>query len=455
MKKIISALIATSILLSTTVFSFGIESCNFTDSVSELITLTPNNGFKTEEEWAGETDNLSIVLLANENSTSEMSLDEFLRGQFLKQTETIYVSDYEIPSETFSDTIFSFIFRNADLPVCPRITDIRNITVDGISYIYSFKPVYLYPSIEEADSKRADLDELTTNLAEYASKGKTELEKALFLFDKISLDYFYTPGNTFENINYTPYSFLVNGHSVCQGYALLYKLALDKLGIESYLCSNPNKNINHAWNYLKIDNKWYHADSTWSYYSDAPGKISRKYFLLSDSAMLSDEKHGVKSDWKAYAEEVAPIDCTSDDFATGYLFNRFIGEPIYRDELSIYFNRSFTTSPTTSINLKLRNDTLKTPDALFSEPDTLNGETKIHLLTLKEINKKTNIVIAGYSKYGDFIGCEKLSADTLPANLMTAFPVPTLTSNPYMVKWMMLDSATLSPTAYFGQLLIK
>lgn len=55
---------------------------------------------------------------------------------------------------------------------------------------------------------------------------------------------------------------------VCEGYARAFKYILDGLGIESVLISGEATNStgeteNHAWNYVKLDGKWYAVDVTW------------------------------------------------------------------------------------------------------------------------------------------------------------------------------------------------
>jgi len=55
---------------------------------------------------------------------------------------------------------------------------------------------------------------------------------------------------------------------VCEGYARAFKYILDGLGIESVLISGSATNSsgdteNHAWNYVKLDGKWYAVDVTW------------------------------------------------------------------------------------------------------------------------------------------------------------------------------------------------
>ena len=79
------------------------------------------------------------------------------------------------------------------------------------------------------------------------------------------------------------YSALTVGKTVCGGYATLYSLMLAEAGIESKVVTGKNIHnpdpLGHAWNLVKIDGKWYHADATWA---DREGR-ELLYFNRSDA----------------------------------------------------------------------------------------------------------------------------------------------------------------------------
>lgn len=67
---------------------------------------------------------------------------------------------------------------------------------------------------------------------------------------------------------YNVYGALVEGKSVCEGYARAFKYLLDGLEIESTMVIGKGTNSNgesenHAWNYVKLDSSWYAVDCTW------------------------------------------------------------------------------------------------------------------------------------------------------------------------------------------------
>ena len=108
--------------------------------------------------------------------------------------------------------------------------------------------------------------------------GMTDLQKARALHDYLAQHVEYD----LTYSKYTPYYALVEGTAVCEGYTLAYAALLHKAGIEFDYCENIV--LDHIWNYVKIDGKWYHVDVTWDDpIADRAGYVSHLYFLTSDS----------------------------------------------------------------------------------------------------------------------------------------------------------------------------
>ena len=78
---------------------------------------------------------------------------------------------------------------------------------------------------------------------------------------------------------YNAYGALVNGKSVCQGYADAVALFLDRFDIPNLKISSAT----HTWNLIYINNKWYHLDATW----DDPITTSGNQILIYDYYLLT------------------------------------------------------------------------------------------------------------------------------------------------------------------------
>jgi len=92
-------------------------------------------------------------------------------------------------------------------------------------------------------------------------------------------------------------SSMYQNKGVCEDYTNLLGKLLDRLSIKNlyiwgecidgtYIGDTPD----HAWNLVKLNNKWYHCDATWD---DTGGKENNpyyKYFLVSDAVMKITRK---------------------------------------------------------------------------------------------------------------------------------------------------------------------
>ncbi|WP_018753906.1 transglutaminase domain-containing protein [Paenibacillus sanguinis] len=88
---------------------------------------------------------------------------------------------------------------------------------------------------------------------------------------------------------YTAYEGLRTGETVCQGYALLTYELLKNAGIDNWLVEGTAGDQLHAWNLVKIDNSWYHLDTTWDDpVPDVPNQVKYAYYLRTDEQMGKD-----------------------------------------------------------------------------------------------------------------------------------------------------------------------
>ncbi|EJR80242.1 transglutaminase domain-containing protein [Bacillus cereus] len=90
---------------------------------------------------------------------------------------------------------------------------------------------------------------------------------------------------------YTAYEALANRSAVCQGYALLTYQLLKEAGIENHFVEGTGNGQPHAWNLVKIENKWYHLDTTFDDpVPDKAGRVTYSYFNKSDKQLSKDHE---------------------------------------------------------------------------------------------------------------------------------------------------------------------
>ena len=111
--------------------------------------------------------------------------------------------------------------------------------------------------------------------------GTTDAEIALELHDLLAEHITYTEYTNAHN----PYGALVDGKSVCEGYARAYTLLLNEFGIENTMISGSSKGEGHAWNAVKLGDSWVNVDVTWD---DGMTEQYHYYFACTDDVLLED-----------------------------------------------------------------------------------------------------------------------------------------------------------------------
>ena len=82
---------------------------------------------------------------------------------------------------------------------------------------------------------------------------------------------------------------------MCEGYAKAFQYLMNEIGIDNVIvigtATNSNgQTENHAWNYVKLNEKWYAVDTTWDDpiligEGTLPEKSRYQYFLKGSATM--------------------------------------------------------------------------------------------------------------------------------------------------------------------------
>ena len=226
-------------------------------------------------------------------------IDRVAETMFAMQS-TVDLSDYDIaaedavalfsavakyyPSEYSLITAGDFSYRIVVSPNLDRIMSIR---------FYYGSDVKLSDYQRRVKELNAEIDALVAK-----TEGMTDFEKVLYLHDYIVLHSEYDlellaymeenngmlSGEMYSE-KYTEYSILVNGTGVCGSYALAYRAVLNAAGVECLYLSS--REMNHAWNLVQLDGKWYHVDCCWDDpVPDTYGTARRTYFLRTDAEIM-------------------------------------------------------------------------------------------------------------------------------------------------------------------------
>lgn len=147
---------------------------------------------------------------------------------------------------------------------------------NGIQYTASFTYV------ETAQETAYVDDQVSRIIGNIIKPGMTNEQKEKAVHDYIILTTAYD--TTLQD--HSAYGALTKGSTVCQGYALLGYKMLKAVGLEVRIVlgtanSLAGKADGHAWNLVKVDDRWYHLDLTWDDpLPDSKGKVSYAYYNL-------------------------------------------------------------------------------------------------------------------------------------------------------------------------------
>lgn len=258
------------------------------------------------------------------NSTAQ-TFEEYIIEKCLAHETIIDVSAFNITPTDFENKYFDVILRHPELMVVPSYRPYAN---GGI--MIRIAPVYYFSTVEESLAAAKQLENKVNEYVSFANRAPDDLGKLLLVHDKIAYDYSYEDNSSEQKENgdyfaYHPYGFILRDKAVCQGYAgLLYAVAT-KLGIEADFCNA--KAINHIWNFVKIDEEWYHIDMTWDdptvYTDEENTQLSKsayhRYFMRSDSDFAGATTHGDVSTYNRLGGDL--YECTSNRFENNHLFN--------------------------------------------------------------------------------------------------------------------------------------
>lgn len=132
---------------------------------------------------------------------------------------------------------------------------------------------------DDLESAKQRFDAAAQNLITGAASLDSNYEKEKYVHDALASAVTY---DLTADMNQSAYSALVNGKSVCAGYARAYQYLLQQLGIPCYYCTGYSGG-DHAWNIVKLEDGYYNVDVTW----DDAAAIRYEYFNKTDADFAS------------------------------------------------------------------------------------------------------------------------------------------------------------------------
>ncbi len=125
------------------------------------------------------------------------------------------------------------------------------------------------------ERENAAFESAAAEILSQAETFGTDYDKERYVHDTLLKQVDYVKS---AEMNQSAYSALVNGRSVCAGYARAFQYLMQQLGIPCYYCTGY-AGEDHAWNIVKLEEDYYNVDTTW----DDTGEGTYDYFNKTDA----------------------------------------------------------------------------------------------------------------------------------------------------------------------------
>lgn len=239
------------------------------------------------------------------------TLEERLKEALLNGQTSISLSDLQISAQEYS--LHSVLYFS---PYLSNGIDV-SFLYSTSDYNYVRAEIKNSMSAEETRSHFTRIDQKVATILARVSDGMSDAEKMLAVHDYFVYEYAYDQENyeagTIPADSYRSGGLFINGVGVCQAYAYGYQYILSRLGLECYVTSSTG--MNHAWNIVGLDGKYYHVDCTWDDpVVDRMGMVRHTYFLLSDETIKDPQATGREH----YGWDLQSLACTDKSYEDEY-----------------------------------------------------------------------------------------------------------------------------------------
>ena len=288
----------------------GLDINNTISYVTETISAAKNQFSTADESQPHKLDNGPMEGSGSLSESDELSSPENTGEEYSFDTETY---PYRALLSDASKEVYNQIYANAvayntstftlvnQLSEADLSTTMNSVFNDhpelfwlNTSYKYGYnksgKVVQVQLSFgissDDLTVAKTAFDSAVATIVAGANEYSTDIEKELYIHDSISS---LTTYNSDASLNQSAYSALINGQTVCAGYARAFQLVCQKVGLTCYYVTGTASGEDHAWNIVAIDGDFYNVDLTWDdSISERYGSSVYTYFNLTDSQMSDD-----------------------------------------------------------------------------------------------------------------------------------------------------------------------
>lgn len=279
--------------------------------------------------------------------SSKLSLEDYLIEHIENfDTDYIDIQKYHVNINDLKNTFGKILCENPDLFYLSE--GYRYVSTGDDSDIMYVQFSYKFSKDEYSENK-AIIDDAFAPLMDNITDDMSDYEKVLLAHDFLCTSFSY-------DLNYNNYNlldFVKNKTGVCQAYYQAYTYILNELGIETH--SIQSDTLNHIWNLVKLDGKYYQVDVTWDDFTpDLFGWANHSNFLMDDIASAKQHNTNGTTDWYTYIEDedYSANDNSFDSYDFKKQTNPFVAfnSNIYYLDNGVLSKYDLSTNTTTHMN---------------------------------------------------------------------------------------------------------
>lgn len=235
----------------------------------------------------------------------------------------ILLSEEKISLDSIDKAFEAFLLDNADVFYLDNEFVVKELTLPK-AYKYEINLKYTIDDKQEIDTYKQQIDQVTTGIIDMViTDDMNDFEKEVAIHDYLVSNtkyYEYTNIDDIPHEKHNIYSTLVKKEAVCDGFSKAFQVILEKLGIDVITVTGRTDSESHAWNKVKLEDKWYNVDVTSDTVTVSNEKlVTHVYFNLDDNTMSAThrfnndfvipESNSVKYNYYAYLDyEIQPYE---------------------------------------------------------------------------------------------------------------------------------------------------
>lgn len=216
--------------------------------------------------------------------------EEILNGS---DSFTIYLKDMDINEINQINSSLDGVFGSGEsyqqIGVVGNTYKKVKITIKKTPNYYAYAAYMKKEEIPDTETKAQEIYTVVKEILDTQITGQmSDYEKELVLHDYLTAHCVYSDevNQQPESDIYRAYGALVNQDAVCNGYAEAMQLLLMCAGVNTKFVVGTADGVDHAWNLVEIDGKWYHLDVTWDDPTpDQAENTIHPYFNVTDEIM--------------------------------------------------------------------------------------------------------------------------------------------------------------------------